>query len=132
MPVHALIAIHLCLQIVPQSVCSRYGLAIGSTVAPFVRVLVWICYPVAFPISKVRYVVLNTSVLKFSASLKSSNLVSSCVQCSNLDLFFFSFFLVILQLLDVLLGHGRVALFRRAELKTLVNLHGNEVCLTPL
>lgn len=93
MPVHALIAIHLCLQIIPQSVCSRYGLAIGSTVAPFVRVLVWICYPVAFPISKVRYVVLNTSVLKFSASLKSSNLVSSCVQCSNLDLFFFFFLL---------------------------------------
>ncbi|KAK9176547.1 hypothetical protein WN944_028564 [Citrus x changshan-huyou] len=94
---------NLTLTIIPQSVCSRYGLAIGSTVAPFVRVLVWICYPVAFPISKVRYVVLNTSVLKFSASLKSSNL-----------------------LLDVLLGHGRVALFRRAELKTLVNLHGNE------
>ncbi|KAA0031395.1 hypothetical protein IC582_000171 [Cucumis melo] len=68
-------------EIIPQSVCSRYGLAIGSTVAPFVRVLVWICFPVAYPISK---------------------------------------------LLDFLLGHGRVALFRRAELKTLVNLHGNE------
>lgn len=40
-------------QIIPQSVCSRYGLAIGSTVAPFVRVLVWICFPVAYPISKV-------------------------------------------------------------------------------
>ncbi|KGN43822.1 DUF21 domain-containing protein At2g14520 isoform X1 [Cucumis sativus] len=68
-------------EIIPQSVCSRYGLAIGATVAPFVRVLVWICFPVAYPISK---------------------------------------------LLDFLLGHGRVALFRRAELKTLVNLHGNE------
>ncbi|XP_062176830.1 DUF21 domain-containing protein At2g14520-like isoform X2 [Alnus glutinosa] len=68
-------------EIIPQSVCSRYGLAIGSTVAPFVRVLVWICFPVAFPISK---------------------------------------------LLDFLLGHGHVALFRRAELKTLVNFHGNE------
>lgn len=31
------------------------------------------------------------------------------------------------QLLDFLLGHGNRALFRRAELKTLVNLHGNEV-----
>ena len=40
-------------EIIPQSVCSRYGLAIGATVAPFVRVLVWICYPIAFPISKV-------------------------------------------------------------------------------
>ncbi|XP_031256913.1 DUF21 domain-containing protein At2g14520-like [Pistacia vera] len=68
-------------EIIPQSVCSRYGLAIGATVAPFVRVLVWVCYPVAFPISK---------------------------------------------LLDYLLGHGHVALFRRAELKTLVDFHGNE------
>ncbi|KAK9690548.1 hypothetical protein RND81_09G136700 [Saponaria officinalis] len=68
-------------EIIPQSVCSRYGLAIGATVAPFVRVLVWICSPVAYPISK---------------------------------------------LLDLLLGHGHVALFRRAELKTLVDFHGNE------
>ncbi|XP_043712745.1 DUF21 domain-containing protein At2g14520-like isoform X1 [Telopea speciosissima] len=68
-------------EIIPQSVCSRHGLAIGATVAPFVRVLVWICYPVAYPISK---------------------------------------------LLDYLLGEGHVALFRRAELKTLVDMHGNE------
>ncbi|XP_022762835.1 DUF21 domain-containing protein At2g14520-like isoform X3 [Durio zibethinus] len=68
-------------EIIPQSVCSRHGLAIGATVAPIVQVLVWICFPVAYPISK---------------------------------------------LLDFLLGHGHVALFRRAELKTLVNLHGNE------
>uniref|UniRef100_A0A6N2LUM5 CNNM transmembrane domain-containing protein n=1 Tax=Salix viminalis TaxID=40686 RepID=A0A6N2LUM5_SALVM len=68
-------------EIIPQSVCTRYGLAIGATVTPFVRVLVWICFPVAYPISK---------------------------------------------LLDVMLGHGHVALFRRAELKTLVNFHGNE------
>ncbi|GAB4853389.1 DUF21 domain-containing protein At2g14520 [Ancistrocladus abbreviatus] len=68
-------------EIIPQSVCSRYGLAIGAAVAPFVRVLVWICFPVAYPISK---------------------------------------------LLDYLLGRGHAALFRRAELKTLVNLHGNE------
>ncbi|WJX52387.1 DUF21 domain-containing protein, variant 2 [Trifolium repens] len=68
-------------EIIPQSVCSRYGLAIGASVTPFVRVLVWICYPVAFPISK---------------------------------------------LLDYLLGHRHEALFRRAELKTLVDLHGNE------
>ncbi|KAH7660971.1 metal transporter CNNM protein [Dioscorea alata] len=68
-------------EIIPQSVCSRYGLAIGAAVAPFVQILVWFCFPVAYPISK---------------------------------------------LLDCLLGEGHVALFRRAELKTLVNLHGNE------
>ncbi|KAK9163594.1 hypothetical protein Syun_004496 [Stephania yunnanensis] len=69
------------MEIIPQSVCSRHGLAIGAAVAPFVRVLVWICFPIAYPISK---------------------------------------------LLDLLLGHGHVALFRRAELKTLVDFHGNE------
>jgi hypothetical protein len=34
---------------------------------------------------------------------------------------------LIIQLLDYLLGHRHEALFRRAELKTLVDLHGNEV-----
>ncbi|KAI3931800.1 hypothetical protein MKW98_012210 [Papaver atlanticum] len=68
-------------EIIPQSICSRYGLAIGAKVSPFVRVLVFVCYPVAFPISK---------------------------------------------LLDYLLGNRHVALFRRAELKTLVDMHGNE------
>ncbi|PPS02957.1 hypothetical protein GOBAR_AA17714 [Gossypium barbadense] len=69
------------IQIAPQAVCTRYGLAIGAKVAPFVRVLIWICFPVAYPISK---------------------------------------------LLDLLHGEGHEALFRRAELKTLVDLHGNE------
>ncbi|KAF7809956.1 DUF21 domain-containing protein [Senna tora] len=68
-------------EIIPQSVCSRYGLAIGAAVAPVVRILVWICFPIAYPISK---------------------------------------------LLDFLLGKQHHALFRRAELKTLVDLHGNE------
>ncbi|KAK9670220.1 hypothetical protein RND81_13G187200 [Saponaria officinalis] len=58
----------------------EYGLAIGAAVAPLVRVLVWICFPIAYPISK---------------------------------------------LLDLLLGKGHKAVFRRAELKTLVDLHGN-------
>lgn len=31
------------------------------------------------------------------------------------------------QLLDILLGKGHEALFRRAELKILVDFHGNEV-----
>ncbi|KAK1588749.1 hypothetical protein Q3G72_026646 [Acer saccharum] len=68
-------------EIIPQAVCSRYGLAIGATVAPFVRVLVWIFFPIAYPISK---------------------------------------------LLDYLLGEGNQAVFRRAELITLVDFHGNE------
>ncbi|TXG59975.1 hypothetical protein EZV62_014548 [Acer yangbiense] len=68
-------------EIIPQAVCSRYGLAIGAKVAPFVRILVWIFFPIAYPISK---------------------------------------------LLDYLLGEGNQAVFRRAELITLVDFHGNE------
>ncbi|KAI5083397.1 hypothetical protein GOP47_0003140 [Adiantum capillus-veneris] len=68
-------------EILPQAVCSRYGLAVGATMTPVVRVLVFLFFPVTYPISK---------------------------------------------LLDFLLGKGHVALFRRAELKTLVDMHGNE------
>ncbi|GJX28706.1 DUF21 domain-containing protein-like protein [Tanacetum coccineum] len=68
-------------EIIPQSICTRYGLAIGAAVTPIVRVLVWVWYPVAYPISKV---------------------------------------------LDWILGKGHVSLFRRAELKTLVDFHGNK------
>ncbi|KAJ4846305.1 DUF21 domain-containing protein [Turnera subulata] len=68
-------------EIIPQAVCSRHGLAIGAAMAPVVQVLVWICFPIAYPISK---------------------------------------------LLDIVLGTEDEPLFRRAELKTLVDFHGNE------
>ncbi|KVH87689.1 protein of unknown function DUF21 [Cynara cardunculus var. scolymus] len=70
------------LEIIPQSICTRYGLVIGAAVTPLIRVLVWFWFPVAYPISKV---------------------------------------------LDCILGKGHVSLFRRAELKTLVDFHGNKV-----
>ncbi|CAM6074376.1 unnamed protein product [Sphagnum tenellum] len=67
-------------EIAPQAICSRFGLAVGAAMAPVVRVLLFIFFPVAFPISK---------------------------------------------LLDLILGKGHDPLFRRAELKTLVDMHGN-------
>lgn len=68
-------------EILPQAVCSHYGLAVGAAMAPIVRVLLVVFFPVAYPISK---------------------------------------------LLDLLLGKGRMVLLHRAELKTLVDMHGNE------
>ncbi|MCO5567069.1 hypothetical protein L7F22_020754 [Adiantum nelumboides] len=68
-------------EIFPQAVCSRYGLAVGATMTPVVRVLVVIFFPITYPISK---------------------------------------------LLDYLLGKSHLPLFRRAELMTLVHMHGNE------
>ncbi|GAA0143323.1 ion channel [Lithospermum erythrorhizon] len=68
-------------EIIPQSVCTRYGLVIGAAVAPMIQVLVWFWFPITYPLSK---------------------------------------------LLDYLLEEGHISLFRRAELKTLVDMHGNE------
>ncbi|KAA8539965.1 hypothetical protein F0562_026657 [Nyssa sinensis] len=67
-------------EIIPQAVCSRYGLRFGANFSVLVRFLVSLLFPISYPISK---------------------------------------------LLDWLLGKEHSALLRRAELKTLVNLHGN-------
>ena len=40
-------------EILPQALCTRYGMTVGATMAPFVRVLLLLFYPIAYPISKV-------------------------------------------------------------------------------
>ncbi|KAG6438335.1 hypothetical protein SASPL_103275 [Salvia splendens] len=40
-------------EIIPQAACSRYGLAVGANCVWLVRVLMIICYPIAFPIGKI-------------------------------------------------------------------------------
>ncbi|XP_010522701.1 PREDICTED: putative DUF21 domain-containing protein At1g03270 isoform X2 [Tarenaya hassleriana] len=40
-------------EIIPQAICSRYGLAVGANFLWLVRVLMIICYPIACPIGKV-------------------------------------------------------------------------------
>ncbi|KZO92058.1 DUF21-domain-containing protein [Calocera viscosa TUFC12733] len=39
-------------EIIPQAVCARYGLAIGAKCVTFVRILMWVFAPIAWPISK--------------------------------------------------------------------------------
>ncbi|CAK7338734.1 unnamed protein product [Dovyalis caffra] len=68
-------------EIIPQAVCSRYGLSIGAKLSVVVRFIVIVLFPLAYPISK---------------------------------------------LLDLILGEKHSAVLRRAELKTLVDMHGNE------
>ncbi|XP_010555687.1 PREDICTED: DUF21 domain-containing protein At5g52790 isoform X2 [Tarenaya hassleriana] len=68
-------------EILPQAVCSRYGLSIGAKLSFLVRLIVIVLFPLAYPISK---------------------------------------------LLDWLLGKHQSSLLRRAELKMLVHMHGNE------
>ncbi|KAL8162684.1 hypothetical protein V2J09_014173 [Rumex salicifolius] len=67
-------------EVIPQSICTRYGLAVGANLIYLVRVLMVICFPIAFPIGKI---------------------------------------------LDWSLGHSE-GLFRRAQIKALVSIHGQE------
>ncbi|MCL7052025.1 hypothetical protein MKW94_000583, partial [Papaver nudicaule] len=39
-------------EIMPQAICTRYGMKVGAITAPFVRVLLWLFFPIAYPISK--------------------------------------------------------------------------------
>lgn len=40
-------------EILPQAICTRYGLTVGATMAPVVHLLLWLFFPVSYPISKV-------------------------------------------------------------------------------
>ncbi|XP_062510862.1 uncharacterized protein LOC134186817 [Corticium candelabrum] len=68
-------------EIVPQALCTRYGLAIGYYLSPLVKFLMVLLFFIAWPISKI---------------------------------------------LDCLLGGEHSTFFRRAELRELVDLHGEK------
>lgn len=46
-------------EIIPQSICVRYGLPLGAFFTPFVRVLMYLMYPVAVPIANLLDYVLG-------------------------------------------------------------------------
>lgn len=41
-------------QVIPQAICTRYGLAVGANFVWLVRILMVICYPISYPIGKVN------------------------------------------------------------------------------
>jgi len=59
-------------EIIPQALCSRYGLTIGGHCVWFVRILMFITWPLSFPISKVLDFVLgeNKEIYFRKAQLK--------------------------------------------------------------
>src|SRR5689334_4486330 len=47
-------------RIIPQAICTRYGLLIGSVMAPVVKGLVLLLLPISWPISKLLDCLLGT------------------------------------------------------------------------
>ncbi|XP_027357244.1 DUF21 domain-containing protein At5g52790-like [Abrus precatorius] len=60
-------------EILPQAICSRYGLTLGAIMAPFVQLLLLIFFPVTYPASKLLDCVLGKehSVLLRRSELKT-------------------------------------------------------------
>ncbi|KAE8676864.1 DUF21 domain-containing protein [Hibiscus syriacus] len=52
-------------EIIPQALCSRYGLSVGANLVWLVRILMIICYPIAYPTGKVLDAVLGHSDVLF-------------------------------------------------------------------
>lgn len=45
----------LLLQVMPQAICSRYGLAVGANMVWLVNIMMVICWPIAYPIGRVSF-----------------------------------------------------------------------------
>ncbi|XP_065861175.1 putative DUF21 domain-containing protein At1g03270 [Euphorbia lathyris] len=59
-------------EVIPQAICSRYGLYVGANFVWLVRILMIICYPISYPIGKVLDVLLgHNDVLFRRAQLKA-------------------------------------------------------------
>ncbi|XP_021768951.1 DUF21 domain-containing protein At4g14240-like [Chenopodium quinoa] len=59
-------------EVIPQAICTRYGLAVGANFVWLVRILLIICYPIAYPIGKVLdYLLGHNEVLFRRAQLKA-------------------------------------------------------------
>ncbi|KAK6908644.1 hypothetical protein I204_02063 [Kwoniella mangroviensis CBS 8886] len=46
-------------EIIPQSICSRYGLLVGASMAWPVKIMIWIAFPIAWPIAKLLEYILG-------------------------------------------------------------------------
>ncbi|CAI5933920.1 unnamed protein product [Closterium sp. NIES-64] len=116
-------------EVIPQAVCSRYGLAVGANLIPLVRCLMLLCWPIAFPIAKVLDYLLapaaqGTEVWWGASRQRDMGHDDPPTHTTSTPP---------LppptpspQVLDYLLGHDD-PLFRRQQLKALVSIHGAEV-----
>ncbi|KAJ7980128.1 DUF21 domain-containing protein [Quillaja saponaria] len=59
-------------EVIPQAICTRYGLAVGANFVWLVRILMIICYPISYPIGKILDLLLGHNEALFRrAQLKA-------------------------------------------------------------
>eukprot|EP00762_Andalucia_godoyi_P008807 ANDGO_06872.mRNA.1 DUF21 domain-containing protein At2g14520 len=62
-------------EVIPQGVCSRYGLVIGAYASPIVRFLMALAFPISWPISKLLDLILGKSHAGFFRRAEFKELV---------------------------------------------------------
>jgi len=72
-------------EIVPQALCSRYALKIGSAVVPIVRVIMFLIYPCAFPMAYALNVFLGEELVTTYSSGEMRKLLQIHVQEGRFD-----------------------------------------------
>ena len=67
-------------EIIPQTVCSRFGLQIGAAMVPFVRVIIYVFFVVAWPVAKLLEFLLDQG----SGGVEIRGGRHSCRACSKI------------------------------------------------
>ena len=84
------------MQVIPQAICSRFGLSVGASCIWLVKVLMVLCFPISYPVGKVwllavltnfkqilfRYFSLVSSILCLLSSLDYFISTVQCPVCS--------------------------------------------------
>ncbi|CAK9872484.1 unnamed protein product [Sphagnum jensenii] len=77
-------------EVMPQAICSRFGLAVGANLVWLVKILMWICFPVAYPVGLVIFFPVDIShkgclpAYEWRNSQRITSLQSSVLEHSSL------------------------------------------------
>ncbi|KAL6554558.1 hypothetical protein OROHE_007581 [Orobanche hederae] len=141
-------------RVIPQAICTRYGLAVGANFVWLLRILMLISYPISYPIEKILDWVLGHNDVLFRRAqlnalvpIHSQEVSGFCVIVSGAEApctiyglavgenFVWLLWILMLisypisytvgKILDCVLRHNEV-LFRRPQLKALVSIHSQE------
>ena len=78
----ATLAIVIFGEIIPQAICSRHGLKVGSQTILLTRLFMFLTYPISFPLSKLLDIILGNIFIKDMSRRYNLELRTSLTQSS--------------------------------------------------